>query len=131
MPKIYKKRDVVLSTLIGFLIAIATRASIVLWTPFFTYYKIGPFVHDTNLATSGGAMDQTVLGLSGFPFHTFSDCSIQWYDMAQNMYLPACNSVSPTWELSVPLNILFWSLVVYGVLTSAEAIKNLFRKQGR
>lgn len=119
------KLPLTICLILGFTIAIFTRASLATFTTDFSYYRIGSFYHPTQFIPSDQRvyMGKSVVGMSGFPFPAYSRCIMGAHGMS---ITPACDSFF-IGEFSIILNTLFWALILYGIITLVLAIKKAAR----
>lgn len=107
------KRILIICLVIGFFVAMLTRASLFAFSTDFEYYKFGPIFHPVQQIE----FDQThsgkrIIGMSGFPFQTYSECIIS---LRGTLPSPACRSQSLLGEFSILFNTLFWGIFFYGI----------------
>ena len=118
------KLKAILSLIAGFAIAILTRLSVFVCTTDFSYIKIGyyvflPKMHLSFSRNPNQSIDmlkyigKKVLGFGGFPFSTFSKCSLE---RSGSCVFPICKVPSTVGESSILLNTVFWSTIVFSLL---------------
>ncbi len=101
-----------ISVIFGFAIALTTRASLLMFAPDFTYYRIGPVWHP-GLYIPGGEKEyfgKKIIGMSGIPFPAYTSCTLGYH--GENIS-PACTDYF-VGNFSVIFNTAFWSLLLYG-----------------
>ena len=112
---------VILSFIIGFAISVLTRLSIFVFATDFSYIKIGhrvflPKMHlsfaynFTESNTLRKCIGKKILGAGGFPFSTFSHCSLE---RSGSSVLAVCDKLSTIGEFSILLNAILWGAVVF------------------
>lgn len=105
-------------TTIGFLIALGTRASVVVFTSDMKIINTKSIEENLILqGNNGSKLGKEVSGLGGFPFSTYSDCVVGYHG---EMIAPACNEYSSLGESSIILNTIFWGLLVFCLLLPFE-----------
>lgn len=114
------RKLIVTCLIIGFVIAILTRASFFVFTTDFSYYRIGFSAYPVPQEFDGINLGKTVVGEAGFPFSTYSDCVMGYHG---TLVSPACNNFSMIREFSIILNTVFWAFICYGVFMLISAIK--------
>ena len=111
------KKALTICSILGFLIAILMRFSFFTFSDDFEYYRFGPIRHPVPQI----GFDQThcgkeVIGMSGFPFRTYSDCVIS---LRGTLPGPSCRSYSLIGEFSVILNTIIWGCLFYVIWLSS------------
>jgi len=123
------KRTLILSGIVGFVVAILTRLSLIVFATDFSYIKIGNvvllpgdnlyFTPKLNFTTEMlKYLGKKVVGVGGLPFSTFSKCFLE---PSAFFIIPICDRWSTLREFSILLNTVFWGVIVFGVI-------NLFSK---
>lgn len=113
------KLSLTICLILGFTIAMLTRASFVAFTTDFSYYRIGSFAQSELKEFDETNLGKKVVGVSGFPFRMYSNCVMGYHGTTVS---PACNTVSMLWEFSVVLNTIFWGGIAYGMVALAAKI---------
>ena len=116
---------IVLSLIIGAIIAVGTRLSFLVFTTDLDYIKIGSWQrpdHRENKRNIG----KEVIGEAGFPFRAFSNCVVK--GSGSDSSRSACKEVSTLGELSILLNWGVWSVLVYFIL---NLFSSLIAKPGK
>ncbi len=120
------KKLLIISLIIGIFIALLTRASLFVFTTDFSYFKINHIAYPEQLEFDATNNGKQVVGLSGFPFRTYSNCVMGFHGTTSS---PACDSASWVWEFSIILNTLFWAAIFYGIITLITKLVKPARKK--
>lgn len=123
------KAQAILSLIVGFVVAILTRLSLIVFATDFSYVKIGNLVllpHDHlyfiskyNLPTEMFRyLGKKVVGVGGLPFSAFSKCSLE---QSASSIIPICDKCSTIGGFSILFNTIFWGVIVFSII-------NLFSK---
>lgn len=105
---------------IGFIIALLTRASFFVFTTDFSYYRIGFSAYPVPQEFDGTNLGKSVVGEAGFPFSTYSDCVMGYHG---TLVSPACNDFSMIGEFSIIFNAMFWTLIYYIIFMFVSTVK--------
>ncbi len=89
-----------------------TRASLFVFTTDLSYFRINQTEYPAQIEFDATNNGKQVIGMSGFPFRTYSDCVMGFHGTVSR---PACNSISWVWEFSIILNTIFWAAIFYGI----------------
>jgi hypothetical protein len=120
------KTSLIICLLVGFVIALATRASFFEFSTQFKYLKLGTHVYSApTIPFDKTNLGKTIIGRPGFPFSTYSQCVVGWHGELPS---PACEKVSWVWESSIILNTLFWAGIACGLNWWFKKIAEIFRK---
>lgn len=106
----------IISLVIGFSIAVLTRASIIVFATDLSYFKFYHIEYPQQIEFNPANSGKKVIGISGFPFKKYTDCIMDFHGTTVQ---PACNSVSLVGEFSIVCNTIFWTLFFYGLLVLA------------
>lgn len=124
----FKSHKIAIFLIIGFTIAMLTRASFFVVTTDLTYYRIGILpIYPTPNEFDEKHLGKEVIGLSGFPFQTYSDCTMGYHG---TLVSPACNSYSINGEFSIVINTIFWTIIFYSIFTIYSIIINSTYSKG-
>lgn len=120
------RKTLIISLIAGLFIALITRASLFVFTTDFSYFQINHNAYPEQIEFNETNNGKQVIGLSGFPFRTYSDCVMDFHGTISS---PACNSISWVWEFSIILNTLFWAASFYGIsILITKIVKPTHRK---
>jgi len=116
------KKALVLSLMIGLLIALMTRASLVVFTTDLSYINFFGIVYPPPIEFDFSSTGKKVIGASGFPFTAAIDCAMGPHGTIAS---PACENHSWLWGYSIIPNTLFWALVIYGISMVIQKFKRM------
>ncbi|GEM_PF-6848267 len=120
------KKALIISLIVGILIAVITRASLLVFTTDFSYSRINQIEYPAQIEFDATNNGKQVIGMSGFPFRTYSDCVMGFHGTVSR---PACNNISWVWEFSIVLNAIFWATIFYGIFTLIMKLVKPARKK--
>lgn len=118
-------KPLIISLILGILIALAFRSSWIVATTDLHYFRVGNFNYPLLESWDETQHGKKVIGLGGFPFSAFSDCKMNYHE---ELISPACNKESLLGNWSIIVNTIVWGILILGILYLKEVKGRLKNK---